>query len=205
MNYATIKKTDVANGPGIRVSLFVSGCTHRCKGCFNSEAWDFGFGQRYTRETEEEVLEALAPDYIRGLSLLGGEPMEPENRGTVLSLVKTVLSLLQTVRQRYPGKDIWCYTGYRYEEDLLAWAREERDACACGAQKRPEEDRGGADSQGGGPGAGEVTQLLSLIDVLVDGEFVEERKNLRLAFRGSENQRLIDLKESGRQGRTVCL
>ena len=93
MNYATIKKTDVANGPGIRVSLFVSGCTHRCKGCFNSEAWDFGFGQRYTRETEEEVLEALAPDYIRGLSLLGGEPMEPENRGTVLSL-------LQTVRQR---------------------------------------------------------------------------------------------------------
>ncbi len=198
MNYATIKKTDVANGPGIRVSLFVSGCTPRCKGCFNSEAWDFGFGQRYTRETEEEVLEALAPDYIRGLSLLGGEPMEPENRGTVLSL-------LQTVRQRYPGKDIWCYTGYRYEEDLLAWAREERDACACGAQKRPEEDRGGADSQGGGPGAGEVTQLLSLIDVLVDGEFVEERKNLRLAFRGSENQRLIDLKESGRQGRTVCL
>ena len=198
MNYATIKKTDVANGPGIRVSLFVSGCTHRCKGCFNSEAWDFGFGQHYTRETEEEVLEALAPDYIRGLSLLGGEPMEPENRGTVLSL-------LQTVRQRYPGKDIWCYTGYRYEEDLLAWAREERDACACGAQKRPEEEHGGADSQGGGPGAGEVTQLLSLIDVLVDGEFVEERKNLRLAFRGSENQRLIDLKESGRQGRTVCL
>ena len=97
MNYATIKQTDVANGPVIRVSLFVSGCTHRCKRCFNSEAWDFRFGQRYTRETEEEVLEALAPDYIRGLSLLGGEPMEPENRGTVLSL-------LQTVRQRYPGR-----------------------------------------------------------------------------------------------------
>ena len=172
--------------------------TARASGCPCSSACDFGLGQRYTRQTEEEVLEALAPDYIRGLSLLGGEPMEPENRGTVLSL-------LQTVRQRYPGKDIWCYTGYRYEEDLLAWAREERDACACGAQKRPEEDHGGADSQGGGPGAGEVTQLLSLIDVLVDGEFVEERKNLRLAFRGSENQRLIDLKESGRQGRTVCL
>ena len=198
MNYATIKKTDVANGPGIRVSLFVSGCTHRCKGCFNSEAWDFGFGQHYTRETEEEVLEALAPDYIRGLSLLGGEPMEPENRGTVLSL-------LQTVRQRYPGKDIWCYTGYRYEEDLLAWAREERDACACGAQKRPEEEHGGADSQGGGPGAGEVTQLLSLIDVLVDGEFVEERKNLRLAFRGSENQRLIDLNATRQAGEIVLL
>ena len=188
MNYATIKKTDVANGPGIRVSLFVSGCTHRCKGCFNSEAWDFGFGQRYTRETEEEILEALAPDHIRGLSLLGGEPMEPENRGTVLSL-------LQTVRQRYPGKDIWCYTGYRYEEDLLAWAQEEQERGACGSE--------GDISEGGEPG--EVTKLLSLIDVLVDGEFVEEEKNLRLAFRGSENQRLIDVKESRRQGRTVMM
>ena len=167
MNYATIKKTDVANGPGIRVSLFVSGCTHRCKGCFNSEAWDFDYGRPYTPETEEEILEALAPGHIRGLSLLGGEPMEPENRGTVLSLVKTV-------RLRYPQKDIWCYTGYHYENDLL-----------------------------GGPE--EVTQLLSLIDVLVDGEFIEEQKNLRLAFRGSENQRLIDVQESLSQGRTVCL
>ena len=167
MNYATIKKTDVANGPGIRVSLFVSGCTHRCKGCFNSEAWDLDYGRPYTPETEEEILEALAPGHIRGLSLLGGEPMEPENRGTVLSLVKTV-------RLRYPQKDIWCYTGYHYENDLL-----------------------------GGPE--EVTQLLSLIDVLVDGEFIEEQKNLRLAFRGSENQRLIDVQESLRQGRTVCL
>lgn len=198
MNYATIKKTDVANGPGIRVSLFVSGCTHRCRGCFNSEAWDFGFGQPYTQETETAILEALAPEYIRGLSLLGGEPMEPQNRGTVLSL-------LRKVRQRYPEKDIWCYTGYDYEKDLLAWAREEQKAYACGAQNRPEEERDGADSQGGGSESGEVTQLLSLIDVLVDGEFVEERKNLRLAFRGSENQRLIDLKESERQGRTVCL
>ena len=188
MNYAAIKKTDVANGPGIRVSLFVSGCTHRCKGCFNSEAWDFSFGQRYTRETEEEILEALAPDHIRGLSLLGGEPMEPENRGTVLSL-------LQTVRQRYPGKDIWCYTGYRYEEDLLAWAQEEQERKACCSE--------GDISEGGEPG--EVTKLLSLIDVLVDGEFVEEEKNLRLAFRGSENQRLIDVKESRRQGRTVMM
>ena len=112
MNYATIKKTDVANGPGVRVSLFVSGCTHHCKGCFNSEAWDFHYGQAYTEETEKEILLALAPDYIRGLSLLGGEPMEPENRGTVLSLVKKV-------RERYPQKTIWCYTGYTYEE-LLA-------------------------------------------------------------------------------------
>ena len=109
MNYATIKKTDVANGPGVRVSLFVSGCTHHCKGCFNSEAWDFHYGQAYTEETEQEILQALAPDYIRGLSLLGGEPMEPENRGAVLSLVKKV-------RERYPQKTIWCYTGYTYEE-----------------------------------------------------------------------------------------
>lgn len=228
MNYATIKKTDVANGPGIRVSLFVSGCTHHCRGCFNSETWDFGYGQPYTAETEEEILQALSPDYIRGLSLLGGEPMEPANRGTVLSLV-------QKVRQRYPGKDIWCYTGYDYEKDLLQWmAREkpdrnhEREASALigGTQKGPictatdeksagacHED-GGANRQGGEKGGegcveeaatGQIAQLLSLIDVLVDGEFVEERKNLRLAFRGSENQRLIDVKESLRQGRTVCL
>lgn len=115
MNYANIKKTDVANGPGIRVSLFVSGCTHRCKGCFNSEAWDFHYGRVYTGETEEEILQALAPDHIGGLSILGGEPMEPENRGTVLELVKAV-------RRRYPQKSIWCYTGYDYEKDLLVWA-----------------------------------------------------------------------------------
>ena len=198
MNYATIKKTDVANGPGIRVSLFVSGCTHRCKGCFNSEAWDFGYGQRYTQETEREILEALAPEYIRGLSLLGGEPMEPENRGTVLSLV-------EKVRQTYPEKDIWCYTGYDYEKNLLVWVREE--------QETPD-GRYEAYCRGGGKeaarqiretGAGQTARLLSLIDVLVDGEFVEEKKNLRLAFRGSENQRLIDVKESLRQGRVVCL
>ena len=170
MNYANIKKTDVANGPGIRVSLFVSGCTHGCKGCFNSEAWDFNYGQEYTAQTERELLEAMAPDYIRGLSVLGGEPMEPQNRGTVLGL-------LRKVRLMYPKKDIWCYTGYGYEKDLLSWAAQEAA----------------------------VRELLSLIDVLVDGEFMEERKNLRLAFRGSENQRLIDVRESGRQGRTVCL
>ena len=198
MNYATIKKTDVANGPGIRVSLFVSGCTHRCKGCFNSEAWDFGYGQRYTQETEREILEVLAPEYIRGLSLLGGEPMEPENRGTVLSLV-------EKVRQTYPEKDIWCYTGYDYEKNLLVWVREE--------QETPDGSyeaycRGGGKEAGGQireTGAGQTARLLSLIDVLVDGEFVEEKKNLRLAFRGSENQRLIDVKESLRQGRVVCL
>lgn len=170
VNYAAIKKTDVANGPGIRVSLFVSGCTHGCRGCFNSEAWDFCFGQEYTASVEDEILQALEPDYIRGLSVLGGEPMEPQNRGAVLGL-------LRKVRRMYPGKDIWCYTGYDYEKDVMRWAEQEET----------------------------VSELLSLIDVLVDGEFVEERKNLRLAFRGSENQRLIDVRESRRQGRVVCL
>ena len=178
MNYAGIKKTDVANGPGIRVSLFVSGCTHGCKGCFNREAWDFGYGQEYTRETEEEILDCLGQGHIRGLSILGGEPMEPQNRGTVLGLVKKV-------RQRCPGKDIWCYTGYDYERDLQQWR--------------------GQESAAGTDGPGEVAELLSLLDVLVDGEFEEEQKNLRLAFRGSENQRIIDVRESLRQGRTVCL
>lgn len=183
MNYANIKKTDVANGPGIRVSFFVSGCTHECPGCFNSEAWDFHYGQEYTEETEKEVLEALAPDYIRGLSVLGGEPMEPQNR-------ETVLGLLRKVRQQYPDKDIWCYTGYDYERNLLHWAAREAKDREADASLR---------------GRGTVTEILSLLDVLVDGEFVERRKNLRLAFRGSENQRLIDVKESLRQGRTVCL
>jgi len=176
MNYAAVKKTDVANGPGIRVSLFVSGCTHGCKGCFNSEAWDFGYGEGFTKETEDEILKALAPEYIRGFSVLGGEPMEPGNREAVLGIMKRV-------REAYPGKDIWCYTGYDYEKDLLRWEREEE--------------------KGAGPGT--VAQLLALIDVLVDGEFVEEKKNLRLAFRGSENQRLIDVKKSRAEGRVVCL
>lgn len=171
MNYAAIKKTDVANGPGIRVSLFVSGCTHACKGCFNREAWDFKYGQEFTEETEKEILKALAPDYIRGLSVLGGEPMEPQNR-------VTVLELLRKVKAAYPTKDIWCYTGYDYEKDLLQWEREEQTAV--------------------------VTELLGLIDVLVDGEFVEEKKNLRLAFRGSENQRLIEMKKTRSEGRVVC-
>ena len=170
MNYANIKRTDVANGPGIRVSLFVSGCTHGCRGCFNKEAWDFHYGEEYTALVEDEILRLLAPDYIRALRVLGGEPMEPQNR-------EAVLGLLRKVRQRYPQKDIWCYTGYDYEKDILSWAQQQEA----------------------------VRELLSLIDVLVDGEFVEERKNLRLAFRGSENQRLIDVKESGRQKKTVCL
>mgnify|MGYP000837668070 FL=1 len=134
----------------------------RQKGCFNSEAWDFHYGQAYTEETEQEILQALAPDYIRGLSLLGGEPMEPENRGAVLSLVKKV-------REQYPQKTIWCYTGYHFDRDLLRWMEE---------------------------GDPVITELLPLLDVIVDGEFIEERKNLRLAFRGSENQRILDVQLS---------
>ena len=171
MNYAAIKKTDVANGPGVRVSLFVSGCTHYCKGCFNSEAWDFAYGQPFTGDTVEEILDALAPSYIRGFSVLGGEPLEPANRDTVWEL-------LQKVKETYPEKTIWLYTGYEYEKDLLRWEAE---------------------------GEQTVTGILSLIDVLVDGEFVEEKKNLRLSFRGSENQRLIDVKKTREQGQTVLL
>ena len=171
MNYAAIKKTDVANGPGVRVSLFVSGCTHYCKGCFNSEAWDFAYGQPFTGDTAEEILDALAPSYIRGFSVLGGEPLEPANRDTVWEL-------LQKVKETYPEKTIWLYTGYEYEKDLRRWEAE---------------------------GEQTVTGILSLIDVLVDGEFVEEKKNLRLSFRGSENQRLIDVKKTREQGQTVLL
>lgn len=171
MNYAVIKKTDVANGTGIRVSLFVSGCSHRCKGCFNSEAWDFGYGQVFTEETQKEIMEALGHPYIRGFSILGGEPFEPENRLTVLDIVKKV-------RAAYPNKDVWCYTGYDYEKDLLKWIAD---------------------------GRAEVRELLEQIDVLVDGEFVEEKKNLRLPFRGSENQRLIDVKASLAGGKVVLM
>lgn len=169
MNYANLKKTDVANGPGIRVSLFVSGCTRGCAGCFNREAWDFQYGKRWDESAEGELLAALAPSYIRGLSVLGGEPFEPAN-------CETVLEILRKVRAAFPDKDIWCYTGNDYERELLP--RIERGDTAAG-------------------------EMLTLIDVLVDGAFVEERKNLRLAFRGSENQRLIDVRASRQSGRTV--
>ncbi len=166
MNYGTIKKTDISNGTGVRVSLFVSGCTHHCKGCFNPETWNFGYGSPYTKETEEELLEALSNSYINGLSLLGGEPMEPDNQRVLLTLVKKAKSL-------YPEKDIWCYTGYDYENDLLC---DSRARCEC------------------------TDDLLSYIDVLVDGEFVEERKDISLQFRGSSNQRIIDVKASRNTG-----
>lgn len=162
MNYATIKPHDIANGPGVRVSLFVSGCTHHCKGCFNPEAWDFHYGQPYTTETEQAILDACDYPYIRGLSLLGGEPFEPENQ-------RALLPLLRKFHKRFPDKTVWCYSGYNYELDMLT----------------------------GQLGNWDVTkEMLSLIDVLVDGEFRLEEKDISLRFRGSSNQRIIDVPKS---------
>ena len=169
MHYAAIKRRDIADGPGVRVSLFVSGCTHRCKGCFNEEAQNFSYGEPFTPAVEEALLEDLAPDYVDGLTLLGGEPFEPVNQ-------RALLPFLRRVRERFPQKDVWAYTGYVYEEELL---RESRARC-------------------------EVTdELLSLVDVLVDGEFVEEEKDITILFRGSANQRLIDLKATRAAGAVV--
>lgn len=168
MNYAVIKPRDIANGLGVRVSLFVSGCTHRCKGCFNSEAWDFSYGALFDREVEDNILELLAPSYIRGLSLLGGEPFECANQ-TALE------PFLKRVKSKYPDKDIWCYSGYTFENDIL------KGRAHC-----------------------DVTDsILSMIDILVDGKFIEEKKNIRLKFRGSENQRIIDMKKTLKSGKVV--
>ncbi len=169
MNYATIKKTDIANGPGVRVSLFVSGCSHHCEGCFNAEAWDYHYGQSYTKDTEEEIIAALSLPYITGLTLLGGEPFDPQNQ-------PHLLPLLRRVRRELPEKTIWCYTGYTLETDLRT------DAL----------------------GIPEIThEMLSLIDVLVDGEFVLAQKDIQLRFRGSSNQRLIDLRKTEDNGGRV--
>ena len=156
MNYADIKKVDVANGPGVRVSLFVSGCTHRCKECFNPETWDFDYGAPFGEAEVEQILTFLVPDHIRGLSLLGGEPFEPDNQRAVLELVRRV-------RRELPGKTVWCYTGYLFEE--LAGNQ-------VGTHSRT---------------------LLEGLDVLVDGPFVLAKKDLGLRFRGSHNQRIIDV------------
>ncbi len=169
MNYATIKQVDIANGPGVRVSLFVSGCTHRCKDCFNEEAWDFNFGEPFTEETEEKIIGYLDHDYIEGLTLLGGEPMEPQNQ-------KRLLPFIKKVRERLPEKTIWCFTGYDFEKDIL-----ER------MMPRDQTSR----------------ELVPLFDVMVDGRFVAEKKNLSLKFRGSENQRVLDIKRSLDAGKAV--
>ena len=171
MNYATIKKFDIANGPGVRISLFVSGCRHRCKNCFNYEAWDFNYGKPFTDSVIDEIIEASSKDHIEGLSLLGGEPMEKENRSGLFKLVKKF-------KEKFPQKTIWCYTGYVYDEELLT---------------------------GKAGGVDEVRKLLSYIDVLVDGRYVEEKKSLALLFRGSSNQRIIDVKKSLEENKTVLL
>ena len=166
MNYGAIKDCDIANGPGVRVSLFVSGCTHRCPGCFNEVAWDFDYGQPFTQDTIEEILNLLRPSYIRGLTLLGGEPFEPQNQGAVVQL-------LRQIKKELPGKSIWAFSGYLFDKDILSGR------------------------------LGDCSEYLSYLDVLVDGPFVEAKKNVSLRFRGSENQRLIDVPASLSSGEIV--
>ena len=169
MNYATIKNCDIANGPGVRISLFVSGCTHHCPGCFNQVAWDFAYGEPFTGETEDRILDMLRPAYIRGLTLLGGEPFEPQNQAAVVQL-------LRRIRRELPKKTIWAYSGFTLEEMLRPGAH------PCCEATRP---------------------LLALLDVLVDGRFVEELRDISLRFRGSRNQRIIDLRKTREQGQIV--
>ena len=169
MNYALIKPRDIANGPGVRVSLFVSGCRRHCKNCFNPETWSFTYGKEFTQETIDELLRLLEPDYIRGLTVLGGEPFEPENQPAVLELTRQV-------KARFPQKEIWAFTGNRFDDDLLA------KKC----------------------GPWDVTEaLLGTIDVLVDGAFVEELRDMGLRFRGSSNQRILDVPRSLAAGQAV--
>jgi len=169
MNYATIKNCDIANGPGVRVSLFVSGCTHRCKGCFNEVAWDFNYGQPFTQDTVDMILEMLKPAYVKGITLLGGEPFEPQNQ-------PALVDLLRQIKAKYPDKSIWAFSGYLFDKDILA----------------------------GKLGDPSITrEFLSYLDVLVDGRFVEEKKDLTLRFRGSSNQRLIHVPSSLQQGQVV--
>lgn len=170
MNYATIKNCDIANGPGVRVSLFVSGCTHRCPGCFNEVAWDFNYGEPFTQETIDTILDMLKPSHIKGLTLLGGEPFEPQNQ-------TAIVELLRQVKAKYPDKSVWAFSGYLFDKDILA----------------------------GRLGDWEITrEYLSYLDVLVDGPFVMAKKNLSLRFRGSENQRLIDVPASLASGTIVA-
>ncbi len=169
MYYGTLKTYDIADGEGVRVTLFVSGCTNHCPGCFQPETWDFYYGKPFTEETEQEILEALDKEYIQGLTLLGGDPMEIENQ-------RALIPLLKKVRQQLPEKDIWCYTGFVYEKDLLPGGRRHIEV---------------------------TDEMLSMIDVLVDGPYVEKLRNISLKFRGSENQRVIDLKKTRQEGRVI--
>lgn len=171
MHYATIKWTDIANGEGVRVSLFVSGCTHRCKNCFNEIAWDFSYGEEFDEKVEEQILDALGSPFIAGLSLLGGEPLEPQNQ-------RALYPFVQKMKTRYPQKTIWCYTGFVFDESTGKLTQAEKNT--------------------------ECTKaLLRAFDVLVDGPFVEERKDICLRFRGSDNQRVIDVQKSLQSGKCV--
>ena len=166
MNYATIKNCDIANGPGVRVSLFVSGCTHRCPGCFNEVAWDFNYGEPFTEEVMDRILIMLRPSYVKGLTLLGGEPFEPQNQGAIVEL-------LRRIKRELPEKSIWAFSGYLFDKDILSGR------------------------------LGDTSEYLSYLDVLVDGPFILAKKNLSLRFRGSENQRIIDVPASLRSGEIV--
>lgn len=171
MHYSTIKDCDIANGIGVRITLFVSGCTNHCKNCFQPQTWDFDFGEPFTEETEEKLLQMLKPDYINGLTLLGGEPMEPQNQ-------RALVPFLKKVRKAYPNKNIWCFTGFTYE--VLK-------------------------TDGSHPRCEVTDEMLSLIDVLVDGRYVDELKDLTLQFRGSSNQRLIDMVKTRENGEVTLL
>ena len=166
MYYGDIKNCDIANGVGVRVTLFVSGCTNRCEGCFQPQTWDFNYGKPFTKETEDKIIEMLAPSYIKGLTLLGGEPFEPENQRALLPFVKRV-------KETYPDKNIWAFTGFTLEK---LWEQEPHPRCEA------------------------TDELLSMVDILVDGRFEKDKKNLMLKFRGSENQRLIDMNKTRETG-----
>lgn len=169
MYYGNIKKNDIANGEGVRVTLFVSGCTNHCEGCFQKATWNFHYGNLYTENTEKEILESMNHDYIQGLTLLGGEPFEPENQ-------QELVKLLRKVKQVYPQKNIWSFTGFVYDRDLIPGGRKYTDV---------------------------TDEMLSMIDVLVDGPFVLSKKNISLSFRGSENQRVINMKKTLQEGRII--
>ena len=169
MNYAEIKYRDIANGPGVRVSLFVSGCSHHCKGCFNEVTWDFNYGTRFTKETEDKIIEALSDEYTAGLTLLGGEPMEKANQ-------KALLPFIRRVREKLPYKTIWCFTGYLFDRDIVGSMFDT---------------------------VPETKELVSYFDVMVDGPFILEEKKITLKFRGSSNQRIIDVRKSLSLGEVV--
>ena len=170
MHFCNIKKTDIANGVGVRLTLFVSGCTNKCPGCFQPETWDFHYGQEFTQETEDMLLAELAKPWYAGFTVLGGEPFEPQNQ-------RVLVHLLKRIRNELPEKTIWSFTGFVYDKDLVAGGRRH-----C-----------------------EVTdEMLSYLDVLVDGPFMQDKKNLMLKFRGSENQRLIDMKKTLATGSVVA-